>query len=87
MEELTKHQKRAVRKQAVTVLVEEGEVYLEKKERKVKVISSVQEQKHATQMQPLDIFWCHKDAQTDHLEVLMKEGSCRCEKLGKQCVV
>ena len=43
-EELTKYQKRAVRKRAATLLVEKGEVYIEKKERKVKVISSVQEQ-------------------------------------------
>ena len=42
-EDLAKYQKRAVRKRAATLLVEKGEIYLEKKERKVKVISSIQE--------------------------------------------
>ena len=42
--ELTKDQKRAVRKRAATLLVDKGEVYLQRKGRKVKVISSAKEQ-------------------------------------------
>ena len=31
--------------------------------------------------------WCHKDTQTDRREVLLEGNGCRCEKVGKQCVV
>lgn len=61
-EELTKYQKRAVRKRAATLLVEKGEVYLEKKERKVKVISSVQEQQRILKA-------CHSEATSGHFGV------------------
>ena len=40
---LTKENKRAIRKRAATLIVEDGEIYLERKERRVKVITSVEE--------------------------------------------
>ena len=43
--DLGKDQKRAVRKRAKSILVENGEVYLVKKKRRVKVVTSVEEQK------------------------------------------
>ena len=69
-EELTKYQKRAVRKRAATLLVEKGEVYLEKKERKVKVISSVQEQQRILKA-------CHSEATSGHFGVTKTNGSLR----------
>ena len=58
-EELTKYQKIAVRKRAATLLVEKGEVYIEKK---VKVISSVQEQQRILKA-------CHSEATSGHFGV------------------
>ena len=56
----------------------------------MKVISSVQEQQRILKA-------CHSDAtygdfgvtktQTDCREVLLERNGCRCEKVGKQCVV
>ena len=55
--ELTKDQKRAVRKRAATLLVDKGEVYIQRKCRKVKVISSAKLQA------------CHSDATSGHFGV------------------
>lgn len=41
--QLSKYQKRAIRKRAATLHVERGEFFLSRKGRKVKVISSVKE--------------------------------------------
>ena len=58
--ELTKDQKRAVRKRAATLLVDKGEVYIQG--RKVKVISSAKEQRRILQA-------CHSDATSGHFGV------------------
>ena len=60
--ELTKDQKRAVRKRAATLLVDKGEVYIQRKGRKVKVISSAKEQRRILQA-------CHSDATSGHFGV------------------
>lgn len=60
--QLTKYQKRAVRKRAATLFVDKGEVYLQRKERKVKVITSVKEQRRILQA-------CHSEATSGHFGV------------------
>lgn len=60
--DLSKYQKRAVRKRAATLFVDKGEVYIQRKSRKVKVISSVKEQKRILQA-------CHSEATSGHFGV------------------
>ena len=74
--ELTKDQKRAVRKRAATLLVEKGEVYLEKKERKVKVISSVQEQQRMLKA-------CHSEATSGHFGVSKTQEGLLRDSIGR----
>ena len=88
-EELTKYQKRAVRKRAATLLVEKGMVYEKgKKSEGDQLCSGAAENLESMPLScNLRTLWCHKDTQMDCLEVLLKGNGCRCEKVGKQCVV
>lgn len=56
---LSKEKKRAVRKRAATLIVENGEIYLERKKRRVKVITSVEEQTRIMRA-------CHSDPTSGH---------------------
>ena len=56
---LSKEKKRAVRKRAATLIIENGEIYLERKKRGVKVITSVEEQTRIMRA-------CHSDPTSGH---------------------
>ena len=56
---LTKEKKRAVRKRAATLIADNGEIYVERKNRRVKVISSAGEQARILRA-------CHSDPTSGH---------------------
>ena len=68
-EELTKYQKRAVRKGAATLLVEKGKVYEKsKKSEGDQLCSGAAENLESMPLScQLWTLWCHKDTQMDHL--------------------
>ena len=75
-EELTKYQKRAVRKRAATLLGEKGEVYLEKRESEGDQLCSgtaanLEGMPFRSNLQTL---WCHQDTQTDPAERFYWKG-------------
>ena len=90
-EDLSKYQKRAIRKRAATLLVEKGEIYLEKKREESEGDQLCSGAAENLESMPLRCYvrtlWCHKDTQTDRQEVLLEGNVCKCEKVGKQCVV
>ena len=57
--ELTKDKKRAVRKRAATLIADNGEIYVERKNRRVKVVTSTEEQARILKA-------CHSDATSGH---------------------
>ena len=57
---LSKDQKRAVRRRALTIEVDNGEVYVQKQKKRVKVIASREEQVRILNS-------CHSDATSGHL--------------------
>ena len=59
---LSKDKKRAVRKRAATLVVENGEVFIQKKERRVKAVTSTDEQKRILNA-------CHSDPTSGHFGV------------------
>ena len=56
---LTKERKRAVRKRAATLVVDKGEVYLKRKGRQVKVVTSVDDQRRILES-------CHSEPTSGH---------------------
>ena len=89
-EDLSKYQKRAVRKRAATLLVEKGDIPGEKREESEgdQLRSGAAENLESMPLRYyLWTLWCHKDTQTDRQEVLLEGNGCKCEKVGKQCVV
>jgi hypothetical protein len=56
---LTKDKKRAVRKRAATLIADNGEIYVERKKGRVKVVTSVKEQGRILRA-------CHSDATSGH---------------------
>ena len=56
---LTKEKKRAVRKRAVTLIADNGEIYVQRKKGRVKVVTSVEEQGRILRA-------CHSDATSGH---------------------
>ena len=59
---LSKDQKRAVRRRALTIEVDNGEVYVQKQKKRVKVIASREEQVRILNS-------CHSDATSGHLGI------------------
>ena len=56
---LTKDKKRAVRKRAATLITDNGEIYVQRNKRRVKVVTSVKEQGRI-------LIGCHSDATSGH---------------------
>ena len=60
--DLVKDRKRAVRKRAATLTAEQGEVFVQRKGRRVKVVTSVEEQRFILKA-------CHSDPTSSHFGV------------------
>ena len=60
--DLVKNRKRAVRKRAATLTAEQSEVFVQRKGRRVKVVTSVEEQRFILKA-------CHSDPTSSHFGV------------------
>ena len=69
--DLVKDRKRAVRKRAATLTAEQGEVFVQRKGRRVKVVTSVEEQRFILKA-------CHSNPTSSHFGVRKTWQKVRC---------